>query len=163
MLPGIAMSRLPKLIKPAIPAVGTAGVWRCSLALVVIGFASAALAGDIRAVLDQAAAKEVPSAIYDKISSRIARQTTFVQMSPEGLVRWSTRTLKLVEFVKAPSPTYPGTHLYAMRYVVSVSTEMDALSVHETSCQVVVVVEQNEWSEPNVVCTPVNLGQAEPS
>ena len=47
--------------------------------------------------------------------------------------------IKLVEFVKAPSPTYPDTYLYAMRYVVSVLSDENSLAVHGTSCQVVVV------------------------
>ena len=64
----------------------------------------------------------------------------------------STRTLKLVDFVKAPSPTYLNTYLYGMRYVVSVISAKEPLAVYGTSCQVVVVYKDKEWDEPTVVC-----------
>jgi hypothetical protein len=160
---GFAMSHSLKHIQSVIPAAGAPGVRRCPLALVIISLASVAFAGDVQPIFDEAAAREFPQAIYDKISSKIARQTTFVQVSPDGLVRWSTRTLELVDFVKAPSPTYRDTYLFAMRYVVSVFSEMDSLGVHDTSCQVVVVYKDKKWSEPTVACAPVNLSPPEPS
>ena len=98
--------------------------------------------------------------IYNKIRAKIVSRTTFVQVSPEGLVRWSTRTLKLVDFVKAPSRTFADTYLFAMRYVVSIMNEKDPLAIYGTSCQVVVVYKGKEWDEPTVVCEPVNLDQA---
>ena len=157
------MSHSLKHIQSVISAAGAPGVRRCPLALIMISLASVAFAGDVQAIFDEAAAREFPQAVYDKISSKIARQTTFVQVSPDGLVRWSTRTLELVDFVKAQSPTYRGTYLFAMRYVVSVFSERDSLGVQDTSCQVVVVCKDKEWSEPTVVCGPVNLGQPKPS
>lgn len=132
------------------------------LCLLAVGVAWPAFAGDGAVAFDAVAARELPQAIYDKITSRITRQTTFVQVGPEGHVRWSPRTLQLVDFVKAPSPTYQDTYLIAMRYVVSVGMETSFV-MHETSCQAVVVYKQKEWSEPTVVCAPLNLGQPEPS
>ena len=140
------------------------GVKRCVLALLVICLASSAFARDVKVpevVFDEAAARDFPQAIFDKITAKITYLTTFVQFSPEGLVRWSTRTLELLDFVKAPSPTYPDTYLFAMRYVVSVISTKDSLAVRSTTCQVVVVYKDKEWDEPTVVCEPVNLGQFE--
>jgi hypothetical protein len=101
--------------------------------------------------------------VVDKIRAKIVSQTTFAQVGPEGLVRWSTRTLKLVDFVKAPSRTYPDTYLFAMRYLVSVMNDRDPLAIHGTSCQVVVVYKGGEWDEPTVVCEPVKLDRADRS
>ena len=89
--------------------------------------------------LDATAAREFPKTIFDRIAAKITYQTTFEQPSPNGLIRWWSRTIKLVEFVKAPSPTYPDTYLYAMRYVVSVLSDQNSLAIYGTSCQVVVV------------------------
>ena len=77
----------------------------------------------------------------------------------EGVLRWWPRTIKLVEFVKAPSPTYPDAHLYAMRHAVSVLSERETFAIHETSCQVVVVQRNEIYAEPTVACAPVNLNQ----
>ena len=136
------------------------GISSCFLTYLVIGLASSASARDVKVpelIFDEAAAREFPQAIYDKITAKITYQKKFAQVSPDGLVSWSTRTLKLVDFVKAPSPTYPNTYLYAMRYVVSVISEKDSLAVYGTSCQVVVVYKDQQFDEPTVVCEPVNL------
>ena len=109
--------------------------------------------------LDATAAREFPKAVFDSIAGKITYQTTFDQLGPNGLIRWWTRTIKLVEFVKAPSQTYPDTYLYAMRYVVSVLSDKDSLAVYGTSCQVVVVYKDAAYDQPTVVCEPVNLDQ----
>ena len=136
---------------------GTCGL----LAFLAVSLSSSAIAGEEKAVPDPAfnaaAAREFPEAIFDKITAKITHQTTFQQFSPDGLIRWWTRTIKLVDFVKAPSPTYPDTYLYAMRYAVAVISEKDTLAVYGTSCQVVVVYKFAEYDEPTVVCEPVNL------
>jgi hypothetical protein len=59
--------------------------------------------------------------------------------------------------VKAPSPTYADTYLYAMRYGVSVLSEKETLIIHETSCQAVVVYKDGEYHEPTVHCEPLSL------
>jgi hypothetical protein len=112
-------------------------------------------------IFNEAAAKDFPQTIYDKITAKITYETTFAQFSPNGLIRWWTRTIKLIDFVKAPSPTYEDTYLYAMRYVVSVISDKDSLAVYGTSCQVVVVYKDKQFDEPTVVCEPVNLDQPE--
>ena len=152
-----------KRIQSIAPPAGVLRVKRSFLAFLAIGLASSAFAGDVKPIFDEAAARDFPQPIYDKIRSKIVRQTTFVQVSPEGLVRWSTRTLELVDFVKVPSPAFPDTYLFAMRYVVSVISEMHSLAVFSTSCAVVVVYKDNAWHEPTVLCAPVNLDQPEPS
>ncbi|MEX0853812.1 MAG: hypothetical protein WD036_11105 [Bauldia sp.] len=133
----------------------------CGLvALLAVGLPSPAFAREVKVpepIFNAAAAREFPQAIFDKIAAKITYQTTFQQVSPVGLIRWSTRTMKLVDFVKAPSQTYQDTYLYAMRYVVSVISEKDTLAVYGTSCQVVVVYKFAEYDEPTVVCEPVNL------
>ena len=129
-------------------------------ACLALALSSPAFARDVKVpvpVFDATAARDFPQAIYDKIAARITYQTTFEQFRPDGLVRWSTRTLKLADFVKARSPTYPDTYLYAMRYVVTVVSEKDSLAVYGTSCQVVVVYKDKEWDEPTVACEPANL------
>jgi hypothetical protein len=156
------MSHSLKHVSSIAPGASAFGVNSCLLALLVFGLAPSASARDVKVpelIFDEAAARDFPKAIYDKITAKITYQTTFVQFGPDGLVRWSTRTLKLVDFVKAPSQTYPDTYLYAMRYVVSVISEKDSLAVYGTSCQVVVVYKDKEWDEPTVVCEPVNLDQ----
>lgn len=128
--------------------------------LVAVGLLTPALAREAKVpepVLDAIAAREFPQAIFDRIGERITSQTTFQQLSPKGIVRWWTRSIKLVEFVKAPSMTYQNTFLYAMRYRISVLPDGDSLAVHDTSCQVVVVFKDGEYDEPTVVCEPVNL------
>jgi hypothetical protein len=135
---------------------------RCLLVLLAVGLVSPAFAREVKVpgpVLDANAAREFPQAIFDKISERITYQTTFEQLDPNGLIRWWPRTIKLVEFVKAPSQSYPDTYLYAMRYVVSVLSDKDSLAVYGTSCQVVVVYKDAKYDQPTVVCEPVNLGQ----
>jgi hypothetical protein len=116
-----------------------------------------------RPIFDEAAARAFPQAIFDKIRSKIVRQTTFVQIGSEGPVRWSIRTLRLVDFIKVPSPTFPDTHLFAMRYEVSVISDLDSLAVHSTSCAVVIVYKDKAWHEPTVLCAPVNLDPPEPT
>lgn len=146
-----------------VPAAGTLA---CLIALLIAGLPASGSAGDGRVpepVFNEAAATAFPRAIYDEITERIAHQTTFQQINPEGLMRWSTRTIKLVDFVKAPSPTYPDTYLYAMRYVVSVISEEHSLAVYGTSCQVVVVYKDGAYDDPTVVCEPVNLDRPEDS
>jgi hypothetical protein len=133
---------------------------RCPPIFLALGLSLSAFAREVKIpepVLDATAAQEFPPAIYDKIIGRITYQTTFQQLGPNGLIRWWPRTIKLVEFVKAPSQTYRNTRLYAMRYVVSVLSDKDSLAVHGTSCQVVVVFTDGEYDEPTVVCEPVNL------
>lgn len=133
---------------------------RCLPILLIVGLVSPGLAHEVRVpepVLDAAAAREFPQAIFDRITETITYQTTFEQLGRNGLIRWWPRTIKLVEFVKAPSQTYPNTYLYAMRYVVPVLSDKDSLAVHETSCQVVVVFKNATYDEPTVVCEPVNL------
>lgn len=140
------------------------GVKACLVALLVIGLAPSALARDVKVpepIFNEGAARNFPQAVYDKITARITDETTFEQFSPSGLIRWWTRTIKLVDFVKAPSPTYEDTYLYAMRYVVSVISEKASLAVYGTSCQVVVVYKDKLFAEPTVVCEPVNLDQPE--
>jgi hypothetical protein len=110
--------------------------------------------------LTNAAELDLPQEIVDRITARIAFQTTFVQFSPKGVVRWSPRTVQLIEFVKAPSPSYPDTYLYAMRYMVSVLSEKESLRVDGTICQVLVVYRDGQYSTPTVVCDPVNLDHA---
>jgi hypothetical protein len=160
------MNRSPKNIQTVFPAVVLFGLRRCLLAFIAIGLATSAFARDLKvpdATFDEAAARDFPQMIYDKIRAKIVSQTTFAQVGPEGLVRWSTRTLKLVDFVKAPSRTYPDTYLFAMRYLVSVMNDRDPLAIHGTSCQVVVVYKGGEWDEPTVVCEPVKLEKADGS
>ena len=105
------------------------------------------------------AVPEFPQAIFDKITANITHQTTFEQQSPDGLIRWWTRTIKLVDFVKAASPTYRATYLYAMRFVVAVISDKDTLGVYGTSCQVVVVYKDKRYDDPTVVCGPITLNR----
>jgi hypothetical protein len=110
-------------------------------------------------IFNEAAAAVFPQAIFDEIVAGITHQTTFQQVGEEGLVRWWTRTVELADFVESPSHTDPDTYLYAMRYVVSVLSDRDTLSLFRTSCQVVVVLKNGEYDKPTVVCEPVNLDQ----
>jgi hypothetical protein len=125
------------------------------LALLTVGLSSSAFAREVRALvpINATAAREFPQAVFDRITAKITRLTTFQQLSPEGAVRSGPRTIKLVDFVKAPSPTYPDTYLYAMRYVVSVIRDKDTLGVY--GCQVTVVYKYDEYSEPTASCQPV--------
>jgi hypothetical protein len=87
-------------------------------------------AGEVKVpspIFNTATAREFPQAAFDRISAKITRQTTFQQLSPGGLIRWQTQAIQLAEFVKALSPTYPDTYLYAMRDVVSVVSERHIL------------------------------------
>jgi hypothetical protein len=110
-------------------------------------------------IFNKAAAAAFPQAIFDEIVARITYQTTFQQIGPKGLVRWWTRTVELADFVESRSHTDPDTYLYAMRYLVSVLSDRDTLSLFRTSCQVVVVLKNGEYDDPTVVCEPVNLDQ----
>ena len=133
------------------------------LIVLALSLASPAFAREVKVpnpILDTAAVREFPTAIFTKITERISYQTTFAQLGPNGLIRWWPRTIKLVEFVKAPSQTYANTYLYAMRYVVAVLSDNDSLAVHETSCQVVVVFKDSTYDEPTVVCEPLNLDRS---
>lgn len=130
------------------------------LAILAVAVSSPTTAQDVKVpepVFNATAAREFPQVIFDKITAKITYQTTFQQLSPRGFIRWWTRTIKLVDFVKAPSRTDPDTYLYAMRYLVAVISEKDTLATHGTSCQVVVVYKDKEFDEPTVVCEPVNL------
>jgi hypothetical protein len=127
----------------------------CLLVLLALGFPSA-FAGDVKAprlILNAGTAGEFPRAVFEKITTKIARQTTFRELSPDGFIRWSPQTVRLVEFVKAPSPTYSDTYLYAMRYIVSVISDRPSLAVY--GCQVTVVYTHTKYAEPTVVCQPV--------
>ena len=131
--------------------------------LLAVGLLTPAFAREVKVpepVFDATAAREFPQAIFDRITEKITHQTTFEQLSPSGLTRWWTRTIKLVEFVKASSKTYRNTYLYAMRYAISVLNDKDSLAIHSTSCQVVVVFKDGEYDEPTVVCEPVNLDRS---
>ena len=137
-------------------------VARC-LILLIICTLSPVLAGEVKVpkpIFNATAAREFPQAIFDKIVDKITSQTTFEQLAPNGLIRWWPRTIELVDFVMAPSQTYPNTYLYAMRYVVSVLSEKDSLTVHGTSCQVVIVFKDDLYDEPTVACEPVNLNRS---
>jgi hypothetical protein len=155
-----AMNTSLKRIQSVVRAAGMFGVGHYFLAFLVIGLASSTFARDVKVpdpIFNADAAKAFPQAVFDKIAAKVTFQTTFEQLTPEGIVRWWTRTIKLVDFVKAPSQTYPDTDLYAMRYAVSVISGKDSLSVYGTSCQVVVVYKDAVYDEPVVVCEPVNL------
>ena len=156
------MSHSLESAQSAILAAGIVGVKCCFLAFLVTGLTSSAFARDVKLpepIFNEAAARDFPQTIYNKITAKITYNTTFEQFSSSGLIRWWTRTIKLVDFVRAPSPTYEDTYLYAMRYVVSVISDKDSLAVHGTSCQVVVVYKDKQFDEPTVVCEPVNLDQ----
>jgi len=121
--------------------------------LILVGgvlLASSVLADDRR---------DIPQTVYDAISAKITRQTTFVQLKDDGLVRWSPRSIDIVKFVKAPSPTYEDTFLYAIIYKVSVTSDLLEIDAHGTTCQAVVVVKIGEWTDPTVVCEPVDLSR----
>ncbi len=136
------------------------------LILLAVGFSSPAFAREVKVsdpIFDAAAVREFPRAIFDRITEKITHQTTFEQLSPNGLIRWWTRTIKLVDFVKTPSRTYDDTYLFAMRYVISVLSDEDTLAVQGTSCQVVVVFKDGEYDEPTVVCEPINLDRPDAS
>ena len=159
-----AMSHSRKHISSVSVAASALGLKSCIVALLMIGLAQSVLARDVKVpepIFNEAAARDFPQTIYDKITAKITYETTFAQFSPNGLIRWWTRTIKLIDFVKAPSPTYEDTYLYAMRYVVSVISDKDSLAVYGTSCQVVVVYKDKQFDEPTVVCEPVNLDQPE--
>jgi hypothetical protein len=111
-------------------------------------------------IFNATAAREFPQAIFDGVNAKIAHQTTFQQLSPNGLVRWWPRTIKLVDFVKAASPTYRDTYLYAMRFVVAVISDKESLAVYGTSCQVVVVYKDKRYDDPTVFCEPISLDRA---
>jgi hypothetical protein len=102
---------------------------------------------------------DVPDSIYDTILAKIAFQTTFVQFTPGGPVRWSPRAIDIATFVKAPSRTYKDTYLYAIIYKVSVTPDDVSLDVHGTTCQVVVVLKYGAWDDPTVVCEPLDLSR----
>jgi len=103
--------------------------------------------------------QEIPQAIYDDISAKIVHQTTFMQFTPKEAVRWSPRAIDIIKFVKAPSPTYEDTYLYALIYKVTVTSDTVTIDAHGTTCQVVVVVKYGEWTDPTVVCEPVDLSR----
>jgi hypothetical protein len=131
-------------------------------ALAAFACAPSASARDVAVsepIFNEAAAAVFPQPIFDEIVAGITRQTTFQQIGQEGLVRWWTRTVELADFVESPSHTDPDTYLYAMRYLVSVLSDRDTLSLFRTSCQVVVVLRSGEYDNPTVVCEPVNLDQ----
>jgi hypothetical protein len=128
-----------------------------ALACACLALPSAAIAGSDTAAK---AATEVPAASLNLIEARIATYMTFQQFSPTGVVRWSPRTIELVEYVKATSPTRPETYLYAFRYIVSVLTDKESLVVEGTICQVTMVGEAGVYSDPTVGCDPVNVGRA---
>jgi hypothetical protein len=123
------------------------------IALVLLVVSSAAQAADDR--------KDIPKAIYDAIDAKITFQTTFVQFTEKEAVRWQPRSIDITTFVKAPSPTYKDTYLYAMIYKVVVTSDKVSLNVHGTTCQAVVVVKYGEWTDPTVVCEPVDLNRAD--
>jgi hypothetical protein len=156
-----------KRTRSVVRAAGKFGGGHYFLAFIVIGLASSALARDVKVpdpIFNAAAAKAFPQAVFDKIAAKVTFQTTFEQLGPEGIARWWTRTIKLVDFVKSPSRTDPDAALYAMRYMVSVISEKDSLAIYGTSCQVVVVYKDTVYDEPIVVCEPVNLDRpGEPS
>ena len=99
----------------------------------------------------------LPGDCLQLIESRIAAFTTFQQITPAGLVRWSPRAIELVEYVKVVSPTKADTYLYALRYVVSVLDQNRSLAVDGTVCQVTLTSEKGVFSDPIVVCDPVNV------
>ena len=142
--------------------VGTLGAAFGLLAWLALDIPSSAFASEVKVpdpILNATVVREFPPAIFERIAAKITAQTTFQQLGPEGVLRWWPRTIKLVEFVKATSPTYPDTHLYAMRYAVSVLSERESFAIDQTSCQVVVVQRIERYSEPTVACAPVNLNQ----
>jgi hypothetical protein len=112
-------------------------------------------------MLDADAARAFPQEVFDRIIDKITYLTTFAQVGANGVIRWGPRTIRLVEFVKAPSQTYPDTDLYAMRYEVSVSKDDDPVAVYGTTCQVVVVYKDRGYDEPTVACEPINLDRPE--
>ena len=112
-------------------------------ALAASASALPASASDVKVrepIFNEAVAAAFPQAIFDEIVAKITHQTTFQQIGQEGLVRWWTRTIELANFVESPSHTDPDTYLYSMRYLVSVLSDRDTLSLFRTSCQVVVVL-----------------------
>ena len=118
---------------------------RLAAAAAFAAFACAlpASAGDVKVlepIFNEAAAAAFPQAIFDEIVAKITHQTTFQQIGQKGLVRWWTRTVELADFVESPSHIDPDTYLYSMRYLVSVLSDRDTLSLFRTSCQVVVVL-----------------------
>ena len=124
---------------------------------------SAAAEARIGSTIDAAAAQAFPRSSYDRIIAAITRQTSFVVVQPAGLVRWSTQTAKLTDFVQVPSPSFPDTFLYAMRYQVSVTSQDGAHNglqdsiAYSTICQVSLVEIANNYHYPTVVCDPIDL------
>ena len=103
---------------------------------------------------------ELPAESLELIQSRIAAYTTFQQLSPDGIVRWSPRAIELVHFVKVASPSKADTWLYALQYVVSVLDQGHSLAVDGTLCQVSMISEKRVYFEPTIVCDPVNVSRA---
>ncbi len=69
------------------------GVW--PLILLAVGFSSPAFAREVKVsdpIFNAAAVREFPRAIFSRITEKITHQTTFEQLSPNGLIRWWTRT-----------------------------------------------------------------------
>ena len=106
--------------------------------------------------------RDVPQEIYNKSHDKITYQTSFLEFTSSGAVRWFPRAIDLVTFVKSPSHDEPDTALYAMIYKVEVGAE-DEAAMHATTCQVVVVFKDSAWDEPTVVCEPVDVGRPDNS
>ena len=103
-----------------------------------------------------------PRSIFTLIEARIAKQTSFAQLTRNGIVRWSARAVALIELVAVPSPSFPDTDVFAMRYSVSVLSDDRSVAVDEVICQVLLIRTDGEFADPTVVCAPLNInaGQA---
>jgi hypothetical protein len=105
----------------------------------------------------------LPRSVLASIEARIAKQTSFAQLTSNGIVRWSARAVTLIELVAVPSPSFPDTDVFAMRYSVSVLSDDLPLAVDETTCQVLLIRKDGEFADPTVVCEPVNVSPAQAS
>jgi hypothetical protein len=107
-----------------------------------------------------ALADPLPAEIIEGITQQITRFATFQQITPDGLVRWSPRTIEPISVIEVPSPTWAGTWLYALRFEVTVLSDRATLVVHATTCEATVVRKDEVFLEPTVFCDPVALDAA---
>jgi hypothetical protein len=120
-------------------------------------------AGSSPESLNAAVVSDLPQTVLDTITSKVAAQTTLVELGPTGIVRWSARAIRLVEFVKVRSPTDPDVYLFAMRYAVSVMRDGDLVTLRTTWCQATVVYKAAQFSDPTVACGPIDISRQDRS
>ena len=108
--------------------------------------------------VDKEALKALPRLQIENIKTYIRHLTSLTQVTKAGTIHWRTRSIDLVDLVRAVSPVFEDTYLCAMRLVVIIMSDRTPPTIKTTVCQTTLVFKDHHYFPPTIGCDPITFG-----